>query len=937
MTGPLHTRLGKILLDAGANPNPLCHRNWSPLGLIGIHSNYKANFDDALKFAHMLIDHGATIKLPIPTQYQTTMSSPLDLAIARHDNRLVELIIRQGADKTLYAYSKEEVKDAGWLSPQLRPFGVRVSPLLVAIVSGNNEVTRSLLQTILLQQAQFPRSFFKDILVASCLSGDTAVISRLLLSLDLDLNEDWADGITPLVASAWNPDLTIARMLLAAGANIGPERCIDGREGTTQLAIPTPIHVAAFHGNAELVRMLIDRGASCNVTVLHIKPQSLYYHRDKWYTWLLPLGISSVLHLALISEDIETISLLLIHLELGRGELIQGIGLGDQRIILELLCRGVNILFTGGDGKTARDLAVGKCNAEIISLFFNSGGKYSSSALYQAIKVAIKSGDNSSVKVLLDYRSTGPIDNHEASCLVLALEESEWDLVHQLLSSLTSGPCPSFYHIPSGRENMQLPATNSSFHVYDPNDTDPGITPLWAACLSGHVPIIEEMLQQGYSLQKSDQESFTMSIMMYDDKRSSSIMKILLSTSQPAKMSLAGRQMLLVCAIKSYDLDEARIREYIKLVDSLNFALHVDPITMRSPLGWAIELDRSNLVSMLIDAGASVGYVNYETTNLESALSLAASCGNVDIVKLLIDREANGNGSPSHVTAALVSAAYSGHFTILQILIDHGADMNSLSGCFRNYTALEQVAILVLFARRGGHYVIANLLTKYGCWTQKDQMIYERPSTGDLFGIFQYDEQLGDWHHRPGGRYCDRQHRVYSQPTVSSAEPGTCDSSSGGEEEEADKTSVGALTLQHEMDQETDEWLHTVSDTFGDPAGFNIDHQEEANSPIALPLRPGNRVITEPNSPQQPRDGSGETETEELAGNDARGEQQVNTDSELTAREQGRSVIRDQESPLQANPMPELVIDQALGEGMELIPRSDPFFGADEIEDVWDI
>ncbi|KAJ3578922.1 hypothetical protein NPX13_g1646 [Xylaria arbuscula] len=924
------TRLGKMLLGAGANANLLGHdtwrppegQNWSPLGLIGLHSGYRANFDDALEFAYMLIEQGATVNPSIPPRREAMMSSPLDVAIARHDNLLVELIIRQGGNKTLYAYAKEELKDAGWFSPQLRPLGVRASPLLVAIVSGNNEVTEQLLQPILLQQAQFPRNFFEDIFVASCLAGDAAVTSRLLLSLDLDLNEYWADGITPLVATAWNPDLTIARLLLAAGANIGPERRTDGRHYTTQITVPTPIHVAAFHGNAELVRMLIDRGASCNVTILRDKPKGIYFPEDGRYTWLLPLGISSPLHLALKSEDVETISLLLPNSELIGGELVQAIRLGNQRIISELLCRGADVLSTDKDGKAVLDSAVEKCDAEIISLFFASGGKYKSSALYQAIKVAIESGDNSLIKVLLGYRSAGPIDNHEASCLVLALEESEWDLVYELLSSFTSGPSPSFYRPSIELANGESRDTNSSFHVYDTNAKDAGITPLWAAYLSGHVPIVEKMLQQGYSLQASDEISFSLSVMEYNDDRSDSIMKLLLSTNQPAKMSLAGRQMLLFCAIKSYNVDEARMREYIKLVDSLNFALHPHFDLMRSPLGWAIVLDKSSLVSTLIDAGASAGYVNYEEINLESALSLAAYRGNVEIAKLLIDREANGNGPPSHATAALTSAALSGHLTILKILIDHGADMNSLSGSFISRTALESAAMSgrldviqlfiergvnvggkvrihyirsILFARSNGHYVVANLLTNYGSWTQKDQMIYDRPSTGDHFGIFQYDEQLRDWHHRREDIYRDRLYRIYSQPTVSSAEPGTCDSSSG-EEEEADKTSVGALTLQHEMDQETDEWLRTVSDTFGDPAGFNIGHEDESSSPIALPLRPGNRVTTEPNSPQQPSDGYGETETEELAGTNAEGEksgQQDNIDSEPTARERERSVIRD--------------------------------------------
>ncbi|KAI0972307.1 hypothetical protein F4678DRAFT_478777 [Xylaria arbuscula] len=254
----------------------------------------------------------------------------------------------------------------------------------------------------------------------------------------------------------------------------------------------------------------------------------------------------------------------------------------------------------------------------------------------------------------------------------------------------------------------------------------------------------------------------------------------------------------------------------------------------------------------------------------------------------------------------------------------------------------------ILFVRRNGHYVIADHLREYGSWTQEDQVLYDRPNMDEDEGYFRYDEQSKDWHfwQKRVGRDDELYHSVGSGSIGSSVEQSTCDSSSGEEEEssygeERETSNVGhrALTVD-EGGSGIDDWLRSMVETFEDPARFDIIQADEASSALTLPPRTSNRVTTVTNSPQQPSGRNGETAIVDLAETDTgqeRGGQQENVRTRPTANEQGLRGAREQEPALQVNPMSELVDGQALTKGKALMLWNDPFFGAEQIDDVWDI
>lgn len=86
---------------------------------------------------------------------------------------------------------------------------------------------------------------------SALLAGDASAV-RAALQAGADANTLGADGSPPLVFAATNsnPDFTAA--LLAAGADVNAPNQTNGA---------TALHAAAFLGNAEVARLLLDKGA----------------------------------------------------------------------------------------------------------------------------------------------------------------------------------------------------------------------------------------------------------------------------------------------------------------------------------------------------------------------------------------------------------------------------------------------------------------------------------------------------------------------------------------------------------------------------------------------------------------------------------------------------------------------------------------------------
>lgn len=111
-----------------------------------------------------------------------------------------------------------------------------------------------------------------DTLIRAAEEGNVEAI-RTLLDSGADPNDARGDGLTPLHLASLNGHTEAARILLAAGADVGPE---------SRIGAYTPLHLAARGGHPDVVELLLASGAdpdalttNSGVTPLHLAAGAL--------------------------------------------------------------------------------------------------------------------------------------------------------------------------------------------------------------------------------------------------------------------------------------------------------------------------------------------------------------------------------------------------------------------------------------------------------------------------------------------------------------------------------------------------------------------------------------------------------------------------------------------------------------------------------------
>ncbi len=138
----------------------------------------------------------------------------------------------------------------------------------------------------------------------------------------------------------------------------------------------------------------------------------------------------------------------------------------------------------------------------------------------------------------------------------------------------------------------------------------------------------------------------------------------------------------------------------------------------RSAIKGAVYSDPEILRS-LITAGADV---NLTTPGNPSALTEAASIGNTNAVRMLVEAGANVNYVPGDhpLDSALYAAAYQGHTEIVRILLDAGADITDIVG---EYALVEAIGT--------GNREMEQMLIDAGA-NENTPMVTERRRLSDL-------------------------------------------------------------------------------------------------------------------------------------------------------------------------------------------------------------
>ncbi|MEM9423464.1 MAG: ankyrin repeat domain-containing protein [Spirochaetota bacterium] len=385
------------LVEAGADFQTSNVRGWYPLHLAAA-----VGTTEVLSY---LISRGADI-----TQENTSGMGPLELAATDVQNGAEKLrvLLRAGADL-------RHLDANGW------------SAMTYAALLGNREFVRQLLN----QQVDpnDPKVFFPP-LVAAAYSGERDIIF-LLLQRGADPNLRYQDqGTTALhYAVALNrPELwgnvsarSIPAQLLQAGSLVN----IADNKGNT------PLFWAARWGNANLVKMLLDKQAN-TFEENRQKLTPFYYALENRY------GPARYL--------IDTFPLAKIHQtdSTGMPPLIRAARFGSHRVVALLLAVGAKVKVTDKNGYNALHYALFAADPENISTLIRGGLNVRQKTVVQVdgkprkldllVYTVRENAPLENISALLNWLKPADIDGLERKkALHYAVEQKKYALVELLL------------------------------------------------------------------------------------------------------------------------------------------------------------------------------------------------------------------------------------------------------------------------------------------------------------------------------------------------------------------------------------------------------------------------------------------------------------------------------------------------------------------------
>lgn len=360
----------------------------------------------------------------------TTGSTSLMIAAIRNNPSMVQLLIDFRADVQKVDNRNQDA-------------------LHIALDKGHDDVIKCLLETgkiILPSSDEKTREVFERIVVQLKRFRevkDIGNIETLENAEDRVLFERW----TPLMIAAWRDEIEIVRLLLSQGENVNV-RCVDGH---------TALSRAAWRGHADIVDLLLQAGAEIDTsTAADTSPVILaakYGHKEVVLR-LIPECISHGGAIKLMDDIVYTA------LSRGYGDIVEAIvnaGLivefkgnkqfsslfleaaasGQSKLIEIMLRHGADVNVTDEAGKTPLMLAVESGHKEIVELLIRQNAaidmrdQHGHTALFRAAHV----GNFDIASLLINAGSDVQIKSEYGNTpLILAVDAGNEEIARLLIN-----------------------------------------------------------------------------------------------------------------------------------------------------------------------------------------------------------------------------------------------------------------------------------------------------------------------------------------------------------------------------------------------------------------------------------------------------------------------------------------------------------------------
>ncbi|KAH9066250.1 ankyrin repeat-containing domain protein [Lactarius vividus] len=283
--------IARTLLDHGAKANVENNLLKTPLHYV-VEGNYESQ-EDGVRIARLLLEHGADVNA-----LDIYHGTPLHSASSSGKLEIARTLLERAGMKN------DRGQNLSHLGLEERGVDVNAhrkdhwTPLHLASHCGNPEVARMLIDHGANVNAEDNnlRTPLHHVVEGHYESQEVGVrLSRLLLECGVDVNAQDINRQTPLHLASINGRLEIVRVLLEHAAMKNDRGQNSSRRGLEERGVEvnarrmddwTPLHLASYHGRLEIVRVLLDHGASANAennqgeTPLYLVSRGAYDSQD---------------------------------------------------------------------------------------------------------------------------------------------------------------------------------------------------------------------------------------------------------------------------------------------------------------------------------------------------------------------------------------------------------------------------------------------------------------------------------------------------------------------------------------------------------------------------------------------------------------------------------------------------------------------------------
>jgi cytohesin len=354
---------------------------------------------------------------------------------------------------------------------------------------------------------------------------------KKLLDSGADANARDGIGSTPLIDAAWSGNAEITRVLLQHGADVN---AIHREAGSTAL------EYAVLTGRTTVVRLLLAAGADTarryryDQTVLHLAaargfPEILALLVNS-HVAMNPIDVNgnTPLDESVLHDQTESVRFLIthganvkyVHPADGRGLVHEAAMKGFPNLLPILIDAGASPVLRDRSGQTPLDLALAYKNANVVAALLRLGSRIleSQAAAEEAMETAVLKGQVEIVRILL---------------------ESGFDVNKPTVDGST------YLHDAALKNQKKIAELllRCGAHADALNQT--GGTPLHDAALGGSVDVINLLLDRGANINAADREAGATPLMLAASlDRASAIAALLKRGADPALKDARGMTAL---------------------------------------------------------------------------------------------------------------------------------------------------------------------------------------------------------------------------------------------------------------------------------------------------------------------------------------------------------------------------------------------------------